>query len=39
MLSHAKLSKIFWGETVHTTIDIINLSQTYASEMDVSEHV
>jgi len=39
ILSYAKLPKIFWGEAMCSTIDIIYLSPAYTSEMDVSWHV
>ncbi|KAL6343279.1 hypothetical protein AAG906_022195 [Vitis piasezkii] len=39
MLSHAKLSKSFWGDAMKTTIDLINLSPSYPLEDDITEKV
>ena len=39
MLSHAKLSKTFWGEALKTAVDIINLTPSVPLEGDVPEEV
>ena len=39
MLSHAKLSKSFWVESMRTTVDFINLSPSYPLEGDIPERV
>ena len=39
MLSHAKLPKSFWGETMRTTVDLINLCPSYPLEGDILERV
>ena len=35
MLSHAKLSKSFWGEAMRTAVDLINLSLSVPLDGDV----
>ena len=39
MLSHAKLSKSFWGEAMRTIMDLINLSPLVPLDGDVLERV
>ena len=39
IISHAKLSKSFWGEAMRTTVDLINLSPSYPLEVDISKRV
>ena len=37
MFSHAKLAKSFWGETMSTTVDLINLSPSCLLKGDILE--
>ncbi|CAJ2628405.1 unnamed protein product [Trifolium pratense] len=39
MLSHAKLSKAFWGEAMKTAVDLINLSPSIPLDGDVPNRV
>ena len=39
MLSHAKLSKSFWGEAMKTAVDLINLSPSIPLDGDVPNRV
>ncbi|MCI62795.1 E3 ubiquitin-protein ligase RF298-like, partial [Trifolium medium] len=39
MLSHAKLSKAYWGEAMKTAVDLINLSPSIPLEGDVPNTV
>ena len=39
MLSHEKLSKAFWGETLTTAVDLINLSPYVQLDGDVPNKV
>ena len=39
MFSHAKLAKSFWGETMRTTVDLINLSPSYPLVGGILERV
>ena len=39
MLSHAKLSKAFWGEAKRTVVDIINLSPSVPLCYDIPQRV
>ncbi|KAI4324009.1 hypothetical protein L6164_023577 [Bauhinia variegata] len=39
MLSHTKLPKAFWGESMRTTVDLINLSPSVPLSGDIPERV
>jgi hypothetical protein len=39
MISHSKLSKGFWGETLNTTVHLINRSHLHALDDDIPEMI
>ena len=39
MLSHAKLPRTFWGETMKTVVDLVNLSPFVSWELDIPDRM